>query len=194
MNIALLNPPHRAIGCRMPGELLLPPGLLMVGEPLIDAGHQVRLINADIAPMTIPQILAEIGRDLPHALLIGHSGSTSAHPVVLEISAAVRAKWPDITIVYGGVHPTYHWQSILREAPQIDIILRGEDEVTTPALMAALAARKPLVRVRGIAFRWAGEPFATAPCPSWRNREWFGHVRTRPLTGRLSACRPAHPG
>lgn len=165
MRIALLNPPHRAIGSRVPGELLPPLGLLMVGGPLIDAGHQVRLINADIAPMTIPQILAELGRDLPDALLIGHSGSTSAHPVVLEVCAAVRAKWPEITIVYGGVHPTYHWQSILREAPQIDIIVRGEGEVTAPALMSALAAGRPLVGVPGLAFRWAGEPFATKPAP-----------------------------
>lgn len=194
LKIALLNPPHRAIGSRAPGELLPPPGLLISGGPLIDAGHQVRLINADIAPMTIPQILSELGRDLPDALLIGHSGSTSAHPVVLEVCAAVRARWPDITIVHGGVHPTCHWASILREAPQIDIALRCQCNTAVLTLMATLAARRPLARVPGIAFRWAGEPFATAPCPSWRNQEWFGHVRTRPLTGRPSACRPAHPG
>ncbi|MEI7598293.1 MAG: magnesium-protoporphyrin IX monomethyl ester anaerobic oxidative cyclase [Aestuariivirga sp.] len=163
LKIALLNPPHRAIGSRVPGELLPPLGLLMVGGPLIDAGHHVRLINADIAPMSTAEILADLSSDVPDALLIGHSGSTSAHPVVLEICAAVRAAWPDVTIAYGGVHPTYHWQSILREAPQIDIIVRGEGEVTAPALMAALAAGRPLVTVPGLAFRWAGEPFATKP-------------------------------
>ncbi|MCA3554658.1 MAG: cobalamin-dependent protein [Aestuariivirga sp.] len=91
MKIAPLNPPHRAIGSRVPGELLPPLGLLMVGGPLIDAGHHVRLINADIAPMSVVEILADLRRNVPDALLIGHSGSTSAHPVVLEICAAVRS-------------------------------------------------------------------------------------------------------
>jgi anaerobic magnesium-protoporphyrin IX monomethyl ester cyclase len=40
--ITLLNPPHRSIGSRVPGELLPPLGLLQIGGPLIDAGHEVR--------------------------------------------------------------------------------------------------------------------------------------------------------
>ena len=52
--IALLNPPHMSIGSRVPGELLPPLGLLQIGGPLIDAGHAVRLINADLAPMRLP--------------------------------------------------------------------------------------------------------------------------------------------
>lgn len=154
--IVLLNPPHRAIGSRVPGELLPPLGLLRIGGPLIDAGHQVRLINADIAPMTQREILSDLAADLPEMLFVGHSGSTSAHPVILEITAAVRLAWPEMTIVYGGVFPTYHWQDILQEAPQIDVIVRGEGEETAPALVAALAARAPLGEVRGIAFRQAG--------------------------------------
>lgn len=169
LKIVLLNPPHRSIGSRVPGELLPPLGLLMIGGPLIDAGHEVRLINADLAPMSKSDIIDELRRDLPDALLVGHSGSTSAHPVILDICAEVRTQWPDITIVYGGVFPTYHWAGILREAPQIDIIVRGEGEVTAPALMAALADRSPLVQVPGIAFRWAGEPFATAQAQMIRN-------------------------
>lgn len=169
MKITLLNPPHRAIGSRVPGELLPPLGLLMIGGPLIDAGHVVRLVNADIAPMSLAEILVELRRDPPDALLLGHSGSTSAHPVVLEITAAVGAEWPNMTIVYGGVFPTYHWADILRDAPQIDVIVRGEGESTTPALMEALACGRSLESVPGLAFRRAGEPFATPPAQLLRD-------------------------
>ncbi|WP_197082852.1 cobalamin-dependent protein [Pseudorhodobacter ferrugineus] len=130
MRIVLINPPHRAIGSRVPGELLPPLGLLAIGGPLIDAGHEVRLINADIAPMPLPEIIAQIGN--AEAVLIGHSGSTSAHPVVLELTAMIRAAYPQVKIIYGGVYPSYHWQDVLGEAPQIDYIVRGEGEVTTP--------------------------------------------------------------
>lgn len=169
MKIVLLNPPHRSIGSRVPGELLPPLGLLMVGGPLIDAGHDVRLVNADLAPMTVAQVLAELRGDPPQALLIGHSGSTSAHPVALEITAAIRAEWPAMTIIYGGVFPTYHWAEILREAPQVDVIVRGEGEATTSALIEALASGRPLDTVPGLAFRRAGEPFATPSAPMLRD-------------------------
>lgn len=165
MRIVLLNPPHRSIGSRVPGELLPPYGLLCVGGPLIDAGHEVRLLNADIAPMTLPAIVDNLRADPPDAVLIGHSGSTSVHPVVMELAGMIRAALPGVRIVYGGVFPTYHWEDILRDVPAVDVIVRGEGEVTAPALMAALDHDTPLDDVRGIAFRREGVPVATAPAP-----------------------------
>ena len=53
MRLTLINPPHRSIGSRVPEELLPPLGLLSIGGPLLDAGHQVALINADIDPMPL---------------------------------------------------------------------------------------------------------------------------------------------
>jgi anaerobic magnesium-protoporphyrin IX monomethyl ester cyclase len=167
--IALLNPPHRSIGSRVPGELLPPLGLLQIGGPLVDAGHDVRLINADLAPMDLPAILAALSQDPPEMLMLGHSGSTSAHPVCLQITAAVRAALPGVKIVYGGVYPSYHWQDILAEAPQIDIIVRGEGEATVVTLAAALAAGSPLDTIPGLAFRRDGLPLATPPAPMLRD-------------------------
>ena len=167
--IALLNPPHRSIGSRVPGELLPPFGLLQIGGPLIDAGHDVRLINADVEPMTLPAILANLAADLPEILMLGHSGSTSAHPTCLDISAAVRRAFPAVTIVYGGVFPSYHWQDILTEAPQIDVIVRGEGEATVVALAEALAADRPLDPIPGLAFRKGGQPIATPPAAMLRD-------------------------
>lgn len=115
--------------------------------------------------MTVGDILADLAGDLPDLLFVGHSGSTSAHPVILEITAAVRSRWPRMTIIYGGVFPTYHWQDILQSAPQIDVIVRGEGEATAPGLVEALMSGAPLDEVKGIAFRQAGRPFATPPAP-----------------------------
>ena len=165
MRITLLNPPHTAIGSRVPGELLPPLNLLAIGGPRIVAGHAVDLLNADLAPMRPEAIVADLQRRAPEAVLIGHSGSTSAHPTVLHLAALIRAALPDARIVYGGAYSSYHFAEVLAECPAMDVIVRGEGEVTAQHLMNALAAGADLAAVPGVAFRREGQPHATAPAP-----------------------------
>jgi anaerobic magnesium-protoporphyrin IX monomethyl ester cyclase len=164
MKLTLLHPPHTAIGSRVPKENLPPFGLLCIGGPLIDAGHEVRLVNADPKPMGIAEIVREVLKDKPDAVLIGHSGSTSAHPTVVEIARALKAE-AEVKIIYGGVFPTYHWDEVLTAVPEIDIIVRGEGEATATALVAALEKGADLSTVNGLAFRRNGRTHATPPAP-----------------------------
>jgi anaerobic magnesium-protoporphyrin IX monomethyl ester cyclase len=165
LRILLINPPHPSIGSRIPREQLPPLGLLSIGGPLIDAGHDVALIDAEFGPMRIEDIVAQAVARAPDAILLGHSGSTSGHPIVCELTCALRAVLPDAWIIYGGVFPTYHWREILVEEPQIDVIVRGEGEETAPRLIAALAEGRPLMAIRGIAFRDKGAVVGTPPAP-----------------------------
>lgn len=165
MRILLVNPPHPAIGSRIPGELLPPLGLLYIGGALVDAGHEVELLNADFGPMPVEAILDAILAFAPDAVLFGHSGSTSAHPVICRITRLLRSHGCGAFFIYGGVFPTYHWQDVLAAEPQIDMIVRGEGEVTTPLLVAALAENAPLDALPGIAFRRNGIPHATPAAP-----------------------------
>lgn len=169
MRLTLLNPPHTAIGSRVPGEHLPPLGHLAIGGPLIDAGHDVALLNADPGPMSDSAILAALAERSPDAVLIGHSGSTSAHPVVRRLARGIRATLPGVQIIYGGVYPSYHWAEILRECPEIDVIVRGEGEVTAPRLIAALEQGEDLAHIPGLAFRRGGKVVATPPAPMLRN-------------------------
>jgi anaerobic magnesium-protoporphyrin IX monomethyl ester cyclase len=66
---------------------------------------------------------------------------------------------PDATIVYGGVYPTYTAQTVLREHPAIDVVVRGEAEATVVELAAALAERRDLHGVRGLTWRRGAEIF-----------------------------------
>jgi anaerobic magnesium-protoporphyrin IX monomethyl ester cyclase len=181
MRILLLNPPHPSIGSRIPREHLPPLGLLSIGGPLLDAGHEVKLVDGEFDPMKIPEILAEVGAYDPDALLIGHSGSTSGHPVACRIAQAVRQQFPGIWIIYGGVFPTYNWPKIMEQEPAIDFIVRGEGEETVVGLMAALEREESLEKIKGIVYRpnlasgtrrtsqylseRSGKAVATAPAP-----------------------------
>ena len=153
MRVLIINPPHPAIGSRIPDDHLPPLGLLCIGGPLLDAGHDVELLDAEFGPMSIAQVVAHIAARAPDLLLIGHSGSTSVHPIALDIAARAKRAVPDLRVIYGGVFPTYHWRDILRDAPQIDIVVRGEGEATTRELVDTLEAGKSLNAVDGIAYR-----------------------------------------
>lgn len=173
MRILLINPPHLSIGSRIPREHLPPLGLLSVGGPLIDAGHDVRLLDAEFGPMPTKNIVAQAVAFAPDAVLVGHSGSTSGHPIVAEITRVLRAALPHTWIVYGGVFPTYHWREILTEEPQMDVIVRGEGEETTPHVIHSLEASLPLERILGIAYRKQNIPFATPPATLIRDLDAF---------------------
>jgi anaerobic magnesium-protoporphyrin IX monomethyl ester cyclase len=149
MKILIINPPHPAIGSRIPKEHLPPLGLLALGGPLIDAGHTVHLLNADLDPMNLAQIVQAAGDYEPEAVLIGHSGSTSGHPVSVAISRAIKAGLPNSWIIYGGVFPTFHPRAILEKEPAIDFIVKGEGEETIIRLIAALDCLRPWVMRTG---------------------------------------------
>lgn len=167
MRVLLLNPPHTAIGSRcVPDDHLPPLGLLAIGGPLLDAGHQVELLDADLIDQPHDSIVEEVCRRAPEALLVGHAGSTSAHPTISKLTRAIRARSPAIRIIYGGVFPTYHWREVLSEEPQVDAIVRGEGEDTAVKLMHALEHGTALEQVKGVAFRRLGLPFATQDAPA----------------------------
>lgn len=161
MKILLINPPHTAIGSRIPGEHLPPLGLLSVGGPLIDEGFPVELLDAELEPLTLAQIVDEVLRRQPDVIMLGHCGSSSAHATVVALSLLLKQTMAELLIVYGGVHPTYHWDEILRDCADIDIIVRGEGEQTALRLMQALYHGTPLNTVDGIAFRLEGRVIAT---------------------------------
>jgi anaerobic magnesium-protoporphyrin IX monomethyl ester cyclase len=127
------------------------------------------------------EILRQVRRRSPHAVLIGHSGSSSAHPTVAAMTRAIRQENPRVWIIYGGVFPTFHWRDILEQEPQIDVIVRGEGEGVIVRLMATLETGQPLAETPGIAFRStdAAHPdlpaqvIATRPAPPIANLDAY---------------------
>jgi anaerobic magnesium-protoporphyrin IX monomethyl ester cyclase len=163
LRILIVNPPHLSIGSRIPREQLPPLGLLCVGGSLLDDGHNVTLLDAEIGPLSYDEIVRRVVNHNPEVLLIGHSGSTSAHPIVVELTRRFREELSELKIIYGGVFPTYHYHDILTHEFQIDLIVRGEGEATVPKLISAIENNKDLTNVDGIAFRHQDRIIETPP-------------------------------
>src|SRR5262245_43787056 len=151
--IVLLTPSRRFIANRFGLGYQIPLGLVCIGGPLADAGYTVRLIDNDLYGWPFDRLAAEVADFGADYVLLGHTGSTAAHPICLATATALRTALPHLRIAYGGVYPSYADTSTLDQCPAIDAIVRGEGEQTTLDLVAAWEQGTSLADVAGITWR-----------------------------------------
>ncbi|HMF14321.1 MAG TPA: radical SAM protein, partial [Gemmataceae bacterium] len=126
------------------------------------------LVDSESRRLTMPAILSAVRRFEPDVVMTGHAGSTPAHPVCMEMLRAIRARFPRVVTVYGGVYPTYHPEEILLAEPAVDVIVRGEGEATTVELIESFQTDRggrELCRIAGIAYRSGQEVVLTSERP-----------------------------
>ena len=75
------------------------------------------------------------------------------YPSGRDITRAAREAAPGVPIIIGGPHVTYWDGECLAEAPEIDVVVRGEGEWTALELLRALASGADLAAVAGITWR-----------------------------------------
>ena len=152
MQVTIINPPYQTITSNWGVGHQVPLGLLMVGGALLDAGHDVTLLDAEALRLDADLVAEEVRRRQPDVVMTGHAGSTPAHPVCMAMFDAIKRVCPGVVCVYGGVYPTYHDEQIMAERPAVDAIIRGEGEATAVALLDALPAAD-LSDVDGVTYR-----------------------------------------
>jgi anaerobic magnesium-protoporphyrin IX monomethyl ester cyclase len=162
VRILLVNPPYQTLTSNLGVGHQVPLGLLAVGGPLLEAGHDVRLLDAECLHLNNGAIARAVHRLRPDAVMTGRAGSTPAHPICLDMFRAIKRECPEVLTVYGGVYPSYHAQSILAGERAVDVIVRGEGEASAAALAGAMHAagshavdglESALAGVPGLAFR-----------------------------------------
>lgn len=163
--ILLLNPARHFIANKNGLGYLTPLGLVLLGGPLLDAGFDVKLIDHDMNGWSMRRLLREIGEFHPKYVLLGHSGSTASHNVAVETTREIKRAFPDIRVIYGGVYPSYAYQSILQEVSEIDVIVRGEGEGTILDLIQTWEADDEPGSVPGIVWRKDGGIVINRPRP-----------------------------
>ena len=129
-----------------------PLSLLALAGTLREAHFNVVLIDAAIES----EFLERIREECADAICVGISVLTG--PMIHGAIAAakhVKLHAPSTAVVFGGWHPTLCPESTLRES-YVDIVVRGQGEVTIVELAAALAERKPIDLIPGISWKRGG--------------------------------------
>lgn len=104
----------------------MPLGLLSIASYLKSKGICSQIIDA----MVDSNYMAIINRalDCSSLLWIGISTMTAGLPAARDISLLVRKKRPDLTIVWGGTHPTLFPEAVVQSG-YVDIAVIGDGEV-----------------------------------------------------------------
>jgi radical SAM superfamily enzyme YgiQ (UPF0313 family) len=145
-------------------EIRVPPmGIYYVAAALIEEGHRVEVFNWSEVhrnPQRISEALTAMRPEVV-AFSILHANRWGG----LDIAAAAKRLFPEVTTVFGGIGASYLWEHLLTHFPQVDYVVVGEAEKSVCRLAACLEAgnREAIEQIAGIAYRSNGRAVQN-PC------------------------------
>ncbi len=128
--------------------------LLSLAAPLLQAGFEVKLIDAAIDRQWFQAVLGEV-RD---ALCLGISVLTG--PMIrgaARMAKAVKKEAPGVPVIFGGWHASLATAQTLQEN-YVDAVVRGQGELTLLEVAEKLAANEDFRDVAGVSSRQFGMP------------------------------------
>lgn len=146
MKVLLVKPPS-------PFPTQIPPlGLGYLATALRREGHKVLIADCPREGLNPPQLLRLIADWEPG--LVGFQAFSADLPALQEISRGIRTRFPNLTMVLGGPHPSCLPQHCFAFIPEVDFVIQGEAETGLPRLVSALVeGGTDLATVPGLAFR-----------------------------------------
>jgi anaerobic magnesium-protoporphyrin IX monomethyl ester cyclase len=188
MRIVLVHPNYHSGGAEIAGNW--PPAWVAYLTGYLKAGgyHQISFIDAMTHHLSDEQVRDRIAELEPD--IVGCTAITPAIYKAERVLQIAKQVDPSIVTVLGGIHGTFMYPQVLKEAPWIDAIVRGEGEQVFLNLVRAVddglwAADK--VSVRGIAFLGADGAVIATPSeppiedldritPDWAILEWDQYI------------------
>jgi radical SAM superfamily enzyme YgiQ (UPF0313 family) len=125
----------------------MPMGLLYLAGVLESNGKEVQILDLLVSKYSKEKIKNKLEEYQPD--IVGVTCVTMNYPIASDILKYCKSVNKDIITIIGGPHVTFAALETLTEAPWIDIVVRGEGELT---LMDIVNGKK-LADIDGIAYR-----------------------------------------
>ena len=126
----------------------LPPlGLASIAALVREKGFGVKIIDMQAEKMDLYG-LADFLKGISQPRFVGISATTLSINNAYKISSVMKKVFPNTKVVFGGHHPTALSDEVINKN-EIDIVVRGEGEIT----MEELLKGSPLNEIDGIVYK-----------------------------------------
>ena len=160
--ILFIQPPPLKEQDLMEGIKYPPLGITSIAGFMRAKGYTVGLYDGCAFSATTEDVLSEVKKFEPDVVALTATSAIIYH--AFAVASLVKQFNPSIKVVIGGPHATelpYHALS----NENVDVVLRGEGELSLLELMEAYDKGSDLHLVKGIGFRDNGKIFLTSPMP-----------------------------
>lgn len=148
-DVVLFNPAPRS-GFQAHRRVELPLSVLCPATPLDRQGYRVRIVDQFANPHWEREFEAALAE---RPICLGVTCMTGPQILrAIEVSRAAKERYPDLPVVWGGIHASLLPEQTLRH-PAIDVVVVGEGEASFADLVKAFQAGTPLSDVAGIAYK-----------------------------------------
>ena len=180
--VVLVNPPQ--IKFEVTKDPMPPLGLAMLAAVMEQKKMPVTIIDGYLHGYSWEELVEAVRKESPD--IIGLTGTTWNRFDSFDTARHLKQAFPSVPIVYGGPHATFTAEDTLTNLPEIDIIVRGEGEVSFVDLVEALDKGTNLAEVKGIAFRENGKVVINPPS------DWIMDLDELPMPARHLLDIPAY--
>ncbi|MBU0898230.1 MAG: B12-binding domain-containing radical SAM protein [Nanoarchaeota archaeon] len=185
MKILLLNPPSETLTaregrCQNPGDwwkgFNYPQlSLACIGGILEQSGFKPKLIDGVATGMSVDELLniVSVGYDI-----IIMNTSTVSIDSDMETIKKIKIMSPATIIAAFGTHLTVLHNEILKSNPALDVVIRGEPEMTALELCQAIRDSKNFLKVKGTSAQKDSKIYVN------KTREWIEDLDSLPWPAR----------
>ena len=140
----------------------VPLGILSLATVLKNDGFDVQILDVnevckDATYGAMPEAICALKPDI-----VGFSTWCNYYLDVVKTAGIVRKKLPDVKIMFGGVQATHTDRETVEAFPQIDVVARGECDLTISEIVASIHDPVKLRNVPGVTFMHRGTVIKTS--------------------------------
>jgi anaerobic magnesium-protoporphyrin IX monomethyl ester cyclase len=168
--IALINPPFMEGSFHHP--LLLPLGLAYLAAVAEKDGHEVKVVDCPASGYDQTKLKSELSSFNPS--IVGVTGTTPTIKSSILSAKTAKEILPNAKVLVGGAHATFMDKQLLSEVPEIDVVVRGEGELTLLEIANNISDLK-LEDIDGITFRKNGQITKNKTRPFTQNLDQMPH-------------------
>ncbi len=151
----MINPRLRAWS----PNIWVPLGLTYIAAVLEKEGHTIKIIDMNEKKLNDDDLRAELKKNVD---VVGITGMITEYPKILKIVDIAKNGFSDRSVILGGPIATTIPKELLKQS-QIDFIVMGEGEKTTPALIHAIEHGSDISDIRGIAYKIGKQAIINEP-------------------------------